>query len=422
MRHHAMKTITVIASPVDVGILVVLVCCLNVMAVGIAAEALVVTSGPLRLEERLIMDKYAYPYGIAAADLDGDGDMDVTSADAAPHNALYWFENDGKGQFKRHYIQRDDPQRLERHAIGDIDGDGHLDVVIVKNLYGHLLWFRNSGKPRDGQLWSRHVVTTDLAGAYDVALADFDGDGDLDVVGSGWRLGNQFAWFENDGTAADGMWTKHLIETDLAETRMVRTGDLDGDGDPDIVGTATAARLILWYENPGNPATQRWERHVIDNTCRRPMHGQLIDIDGDGDLDLVLAIGMSGGADAAPSTQHEIAWYENDRRAPADAAWKKHVISRPFPNAIEAVAGDLDGDGDVDVAATGWSKPGQIAWFENHGDPKGRWTMHMIKDQWPHPNQVIVADFDGDGRPDIAACAEGKLEVRWWRNLGTTTK
>lgn len=158
----------------------------------------------IRFTEHLIADKYAYAYGIAAADFDRDGDLDLTSADYTPNNRLYLFENDSRANFKRHIIQKNDPERLERHMIGDVDGDSDLDVVIVKNLRGHLIWFENNGKPTDGQLWQRHVITTKLPGAYDVALADFDKDGDLDVAASSWRLGNQFAWFENDGTPADG--------------------------------------------------------------------------------------------------------------------------------------------------------------------------------------------------------------------------
>ena len=73
----------------------------------------------------------------------------------------------------------------------------------------------------------------------------------------------------------------------------------------------------------------------------------------------------------------------------------------------------------MDVIATAWRTPGQVAWFENTGDAKGPWTMHPLKTDWRSANQVIVADFNDDKRPDIAAIAEyGSLELRWWRNEG----
>ena len=66
----------------------------------------------IRFSEHLIADKYAYAYGIAAADFDGDGDLDLSSADYTPHNMLYLFENQGNEVFKKHIIQKDDPETL----------------------------------------------------------------------------------------------------------------------------------------------------------------------------------------------------------------------------------------------------------------------------------------------------------------------
>lgn len=388
-------------------------------------------STAVRFSEHLIADGYTYSYGIAAADLDQDGDLDLTSADATGNNMLYLLENDSSGQFKKHLIQKDDPERLERHMVGDVDGDGDPDVVIVKNLKGHLVWFENSGKPTAGVLWNRHVITTDLPGAYDVALGDFDRDGDLDVAASSWVLGNQFAWFENDGTPADGPWKKHMIEKDVAETRTMRAADFDGDGDLDLLGTGRKSNEVTWFENrpPAKGAASAagpvaWTKHLIDATSKCPAHGNPADMDGDGDLDVVMALGFyyrPGSNDPAASEKQEdnqIVWYENNGR-PAEGPWKKHVIGPRFDDAFEAVAGDLDGDGDIDVAATSWRNPGRLAWFENPGDPRKEWTRHLLKTNWRSANQVILADLNGDGRLDIVVCAErGSLELRWWRNEG----
>jgi VCBS repeat protein len=382
---------------------------------------------PIQFTEHLIADNYAYAYGIAAADFDDDGDLDLSSADYTPHNMLYLFENDGSGVFEKRIIQKDDPERLERHQVGDIDADGDLDIVIVKNLHGDLLWFENSGSPNDGRLWERHVITTNLPGAYDVTLADFNHDGHLDVAASSWVLGNQFAWFKNSGEPAAGEWFKQMIEADVPETRTMRAADFDADGDPDLLGTIRKSNEIVWYENNNVGDSITWIRHVIDNQSRCPAHGNPADMDGDGDLDVVMALGFiydPESKDPTNSTRREdnqIVWYENDGHRVG--RWKQHLVQEKFDDAFEATAADLDGDGDIDIAATSWRNPGRVAWFENSGDPRKGWIRHILKENWRSANQVIIADMNGDNKPDIIACSErGSVELRWWRNEGRPDK
>ena len=132
----------------------------------------------IRFTEHLIWSDYTYNYGICAADIDGDGDPDLTSADAGGNNALYWFENDGRGNFRRHFITRKDPHRPERHRVADINRDGRLDVVIVENFFGDVKWYENPGDFRPGVLWKRHYISKGgLLGAYDLDIADIDQDG-----------------------------------------------------------------------------------------------------------------------------------------------------------------------------------------------------------------------------------------------------
>ena len=402
----------------------------------------------IRFTEHLIMKDYVYPFGIWSGDLDGDGDVDLTSTDAcfpgdmhdyptgsgvhhpyhlAPgredccdqHNNIYWFENDGSGGFTRRFIQRNEPDPpsmrghdFERHTVGDINGDGYPDVVTVMNKHGELLWFENSGNPKSGKLWKRHLITTapDHAGklpyAYDVTLADLDSDGDLDVAASSWR-GNEFTWFENQGT----QWKKRVI-TSTDETRTMRAVDFDRDGDTDLLGTVRDRDgLVLWFENSGKPASHPWKPHVIDH-APWPVHGHPVDMDGDGDQDVVMVLGY-----AAEERESQVVWYENVG-GNSKIIWNKHIIREPFPDALEAAAADMDGDGNIEVVASAYDV-GRIAWFEHDGDPRGTWTMHILKDNWRRCSQVILVDLDGDRDLDVASVADRpSREFRWWRNDG----
>ena len=331
--------------------------------------------------EHLLKDGYSYSYGLDAADLDGDGDLDITSSDTRNFK-LYWFENSGQGKFNEHLIEDGDrlgvfgditgdaiaksvpgdaihkrwflTPRLERHMIGDVNADGKPDVVIVENLHGDIYWYKNSGTPAKEALWRRFTITQQtIPGAYDVALADLDGDGDQDVAASTWRLSNKFVWFENPGDPELAeSWKLHVVEENIAEPRTIRVGDFNRDGKLDLLGTARVANLVVWYENPGDPRSKPWTRHVIDSKSADPGHGMPADIDRDGDLDVVMALGMDSH-DKQIGTR-EIVWYENVGPTGKGAEWKKHVIGGDFDDASDAIAVDLNGDGHLDVAATSY--------------------------------------------------------------------
>ncbi|MSU69818.1 MAG: VCBS repeat-containing protein [Opitutaceae bacterium] len=405
--------------------------------------------------EHLICGGFTYGFGLQACDLDGDGFLDLTVADTygfvhtepfageapaasaapVPHNShMYWFKNDGKGNFTRHFIAKNDvARRLERHVIADMNNDGRPDVVVVDNFLGDVLWYENPGPAAlaRGQPWKKHFVAKgSMFGAEDVTVADFDGDGYLDVAAAGWRLGNCFKWFKNPGPGHDPNeeWAGWTIDGGFPVARCILAGDINGDGRPDLFATSDTSRAVIWYENPADPTTQPWRRHVIDLTAgrREPGFGKLVDLNGDGRLDVVLAWGgwVSWDQEDALATKNPggskgaVIWYENAGMADGRIQWKKHLISDDLPGACDVAVADLNGDGRLDVVAIG-VLPGEIAWFENPGNPSARWTKHPLKRNWPNINQVIVADLDNDGRPDIVAIADyGSMEMRWWRHEG----
>lgn len=399
------------------------------------------TGSRVRFSERVIADRYDYAYGLQAADLDGDGDLDLTSQNAIGGkvnlSSMWWFENDGRGSFERRLIHKDDRDIgwFERHTVGDVNGDGRLDVVVVDNKFGRLIWYANIKRPAEGP-WRRYIITTKSPRVYNVVLGDFDGDGDLDAADAGYA-NSQNCWYENPGPDGWGdEWVRRVVGDKMSEAREIDVGDFNGDGKIDLLAAAVGAEnvppdvtdvkqhgsRVVWYENSGRPADGLWIRHVIDNTFRAATHGHPTDLDGDGDLDVVMAHGMR--RKLLPDDRHDIAWYENVGQPGRGLQWKRHRISL-FPFAFEAVGSDIDGDGDMDVVASAWARGDRVVWFENHGDPRAAWTQHIVTADFKAANQVIVADFNGDGRPDLAGTADsgssrvvGAQALRWWRNEG----
>ena len=361
--------------------------------------------------EHLIHDGYNYSFGLSTVDLTGTGSLDLVSVDTEV--GLYWFENDGDGNFTHHVIHERQDEWLERHTIADINGDGKPEIVCVDNINGGLLWFEFDGDPRDRSAWRHHHITVDeLPGSYDVVVADLTGNGRLDVAASSWRKGNQFAWFEQ---SRDG-WTQRIVEEAMSETRTMRVADFNGNGLPDLLGTAFMDDQVVWYENSAAPANGGWTKHIID-TSPQPTHGNPADMDGDGDVDVVMALGMRS-VEGKPEVDHQIVWYESIDES-SNGPWQKHLICPSFPGAFEALAADLDNDGHLEVLATSYGNRGcGLAIFKHDGDPRGSWSGQVLKESW-NANQVIVADLTGNGYLDVVVSALGEpSEVRWWRNEG----
>lgn len=228
-----------------------------------------------------------------------------------------------------------------------------------------------------------------------VTLGDLDNDGDLDwTVGTVWpRKPNKQAsrnlahrelfWFEYQ---SPDKWVRHSIGKDKESYGAACTIDVNDDGRLDVIATN------IWL----NQGDGKWQFHrtgVGDGGHDM----QAVDVNGDGQQD-ILVFTQNGGLN----------WFEygDDLTRP----WKRHAIAGPdyAGGKVHATgspegAGDLDGDGDADIAAV-------HGWFENRGGKGQSWDYHRNA-LFPSTNQknfpwgfavkTVVCDLDGDGDNDI---------------------
>ena len=307
--------------------------------------------GPDKWVRHILAAKAATEVGGTAIDVDGDGWLDQVSGAA-------WYQNTGKPreqEFVRH-----DFGGFSTHdtAAADIDGDGRPDIVAMSDKAG-LKWFHIPKDPKEK--WEAHDIGPGVHGG--VAVGDLDGDGDLDVVRSN-------AWFENaDGKGAT--WVEHK-NIDFGQpggrfpfTTRAKIVDMDKDGDNDIVITEcdTPVCRAAWFENADGKGG-RWVMHLIAEK-KGDLHSLCVaDFDNDGDLDVFSCEGPLGGSGPGKTWQ----WYVWENLDGKGGAFKEHIVLQG-KEGHEAVAADVDGDGDIDICTKPWNGDEHI-YLENLGKKK----------------------------------------------------
>jgi len=334
---------------------------------------------------------------IHAADIDLDGDTDVLGA-TYYGNELVLFINDGQRppSWQRQVVDGDFIEALAI-AVVDIDGDGLPDIIGGSDAGAEVVWWRNlGGSPPQ---WSRFTVDADVPGAHDVAGADLDGDGDMDIVGVSYET-DKVLWWRNDG-ATPVTWEPFVIASDFDYPTKVDLADIDHDGDLDLFGVAWLGQEVAWWRNEGGDPIA-WTSVVIEENFNGGHWVDAVDVDHDGWVDVV----------GAAMDLREIAWWRNDGAEPR--SWHKQIVTSSFSGAVSTDAGDLDGDGDLDIAGAGWSSSGRVAWFENIDGNGLTWQLRSVDRGFDQSSSVNVADVDDDGALDLLGSSWGINQFAWW--------
>ena len=344
-------------------------------------------------------------------DVDGDGDLDVVFAGRI--NQIYL--NDGRGQFTHAPTAFPATLGSRTLSLGDVDGDGDLDAVFGSDStdVAHLLL--NDGTGTFTDVTATHFPPqTPSSLCLDMALADLDADGDLDVALAAAESQNLL--FLNDGTGHFTDVTASSLPPDIDNTWSVATGDVDGDGDLDLAWgnspTSISGRPYdTLYLNDGRGVFTDATTGRMPVTSFETIDLEFADMDADGDLDLV-----SAGS-----------WREQNMLALNDGTGTfTNVTSTRLPALEEAAngvaLGDVDGDRDVDIIFAGYRNYLLVnglqhlhsTWIAAHGSA---WTLEVQSNHGFATGVEVAVVMLATGRAAIPVPPYGTFGLDPWTTV-----
>ena len=414
------------------------------------------TPGYAQTYEATLVNKGAlFASGALLQDYDNDGDLDIViirKRDSGFPGGIEWLENDEEGGFPRHELVNDllEPGHIES---GDMDEDGDIDYVVADKgtdgTNGELALYEMLD---DGTLAKMTLLANEPFDELD--LADFDDDGDLDIVAVAFGLDVLYVWFNDGGLS----FNQTPINESVNQLRVVETVDIDSDGDIDILvndlllrnnGSGVFDDVQELFTDTGFPSAGRdFAVEDLDNngsldiiTFRTSGLGGLYFLDGSNNfaysqierdgIDLggsIIVADLDGNGLKDIIRQNFGDEYVAVLYQESQMSFRKEFIEQNWDSEVrgsQMALGDLDNDGDEDlIFAEDGNVDGDISWFENID---GTLHRHYLYNEIKAPRRTRLGDLDGDGDLDIVVAAGNsqgstsfsEREIVWYENRGT---